>query len=69
MRADGTHGKHVHYDGEHNGIHHWRLGGDRVYLKSKPASMSNEEVEKLDIAMRRYQALERERMLHVGELR
>lgn len=63
VRADGTHGKKVHYVGEEHGIHHWLLGTDKVYLKSKPKSMSNEDVEKLEKAMRWYYERERERMV------
>lgn len=70
VRADGYRGSQVFYDGERDGIHWWHFGnGDRVYIKSKPRAMSNEEVERMDIAMRRYYATERERMLKVGELR
>lgn len=70
IQADGSRGSQVFYSGVENGMHHWQtVDGHKMRLRSTPTPMSRDDEERMNASLRGYFAMERERMLKVGELR
>jgi hypothetical protein len=64
VRADGNMGQRLTYAGEQNGIHIWQVNSNtQMFLRSKPAHMSEEDTAKLNRTMAWYNERQHEQMI------
>ena len=64
VRADGNRGQRLTYAGERNGIHVWQVNSmTQMFLRSKPAHMSDEDTARLNRTMAWYQERQHKQMI------